>query len=145
MRHRADRIGRLSFPVDAAGASGGGGSEASSAAVVLDPDAIERLRQLDPSGTQGMVERVLRAYLGSLQSHLDQIDAAPDDQQLLVRTAHTLKSSSAAVGAMDFSRRCAEVEHQIRQQQTLPSPSQLQALIQEGRRVLAAVEAMLAP
>lgn len=136
-----ERLGRLARPPEDASARGGAGSDARMP--VLDPDAIERLRQLDPGGSQGMLERVLRAYESSLTRQLAEIEGARDAQDRLLRAAHTLKSSSAAVGALEFSRLCAEVEHQLRQDRIMPTPARLEALIHEGRRVLAAVGAML--
>jgi HPt (histidine-containing phosphotransfer) domain-containing protein len=116
------------------------------AASVIDPQAIERLRELDPSGQQGVLRRVLQAYETSLGRHLGEIGQAvtAGDAERLSRSAHTLKSSSAAIGAMGFSQRCADVEHHLRSERQLPPAAELQALIDEGRQVLAAVEAMLA-
>ena len=34
---------------------------------VLDPMALDKLRQLDPTGRSGIVQRVLKTYDGSLQ------------------------------------------------------------------------------
>lgn len=139
---QVDRLGRRAQPPEDASARGGAGSDARMP--VLDPDAIERLRQLDPGGSQGMLERVLRAYESSLTRQLAEIEGiARDAQDRLLRAAHTLKSSSAAVGALEFSRLCADVEHQLRQDRIMPTPEQLEALIHEGRRVLVAVGAML--
>jgi hypothetical protein len=114
---------------------------------VIDPQAIERLRELDPSGQQGVLRRVLQAYETSLTRHLADIASARGDDDLdrLSRSVHTLKSSSAAIGAMGFSQRCADVEHQARSERRHPEAAELDALIHEGRRVLAAVGAMLAP
>ncbi len=139
MALQADRIGRLTLPPEGAAARGGAGG----AGPVLDPDAIERLRQLDPDGSQGMLERVLRAYESSLSRQLGEISGSFDEPDRLARAAHTLKSSSAAIGALVFSQRCADVEQMLRQTRTLPTPAQLEALIHEGRRVLSAVGAML--
>jgi CheY-like chemotaxis protein len=78
---------------------------------VIDPEAITRLRELDPSGQQGVLRRVLHAYEASLARHLGDIASARDGADLdrLMRAVHTLKSSSAAVGAMAFSQRCADI------------------------------------
>jgi len=113
---------------------------------VIDPQAIARLRELDPSGQQGVLRRVLQAYETSLGRHLGEIGqaAAAGDAERLSRSAHTLKSSSAAIGAMGFSQRCADLEQHLRGERQLPPAAELQALIDEGRQVLAAVEAMLA-
>ena len=112
---------------------------------VLDPEAIERLRELDPNGTQGVLQRVLRAYESSLSRHLVDIGSARHDGDLdrLARAVHTLKSSSAAVGALAFSQRCADVEHGVRTVRRLPGAAEIDALMADGQRVLAAVGAML--
>lgn len=112
---------------------------------VIDAGAIARLHELDPSGAQGVVQRVLSAYHGSLERHLSDIAAAAlaGDGNRLVHSVHTLKSSSAAVGALDFSSRCADAEHRIRNDRQMPDAADVEALIHEGRRVLAAVGAML--
>lgn len=112
---------------------------------VIDPSAIARLHELDPTGAQGVVARVLVAYHGSLGRLLGDIGAAAvtGDENRMVHAVHTLKSSSAAVGAMEFSNRCADAEQRIRNQRQMPDAASVEALIHEGRRVLAAVEAML--
>ncbi len=113
---------------------------------LIDPEAIERLRELDPTGQQGVLRRVLQAYESSLGRHLGDIEQAmaAGDAERLSRSAHTLKSSSAAIGAMSFSQRCADLEHHLRSQPQLPPAADVQALIDEGRQVLTAVGAMLA-
>lgn len=114
---------------------------------LIDPQSIERLRELDPGGQQGVVDRVLRAYESSLRRHLADIRAAHEaaDVDRLARAAHTLKSSSAAVGALGFSTRCAEVELTVRADKAVPSPAMVEGLLHEGQRVLVAIGAMLAP
>ena len=56
---------------------------------------------------------------------------------------HTLKSSSASVGALELSRCCSEIENRLRQQQTDGLAERLAALDAEGGRVLAAVRSLL--
>ena len=129
------------------GVAAGVGGVPTAPGPLIDPQAIERLRELDPSGQQGVVGRVLQAYQASLARHLADIRTAlaGADLDRLVRTAHTLKSSSAAVGATHFSQRCADVEHHVRHDKTMPETAEVQALIDEGQQVLAAVAAMLTP
>lgn len=111
----------------------------------LDPDAIERLRQLDPTGQLGVVQRVLQAYEMSLARHLADVTEAVEqiDADRLGRAAHTLKSSSAAVGAVAFAQRCADVEQIVRQRHVLPDVALVEALVHEGGQVLRAVGDML--
>jgi len=112
---------------------------------VIDPEAIARLRELDPGGGQGVLQRVLRAYEASLTRHLGDIAGAGADGDLdrLMRAVHTLKSSSAAVGAMAFSQRCADIEQAAREARAMPDATEIQDLLRQGQGVLAAVGAML--
>jgi hypothetical protein len=115
---------------------------AQSAPGVLDADALARLQALDPEGKAGLVVRVLATYTQSLQRLLEQIRVARRDadvqQQRLV--AHTLKSSSASVGALKLSALCAEVERGLCDGMTGELTSRFDDLIAEGTRVLAALQ-----
>lgn len=84
--------------------------------VVLNAASLDALRALDPAGGNGFVHRVLGTYLRSLDKHLDTIQAARGSADLVaLRTvAHTLKSSSASIGAIEFSALSAQLEIQLR-------------------------------
>ncbi len=111
------------------------------AAGVLDADALARLSELDPGGKAGLLERVLSAYTQSLQRLLGQLQLArlEADVQAQRHVAHTLKSSSASVGALGLAARCAEVERGLRDGPAHGLDAQLDGLALEGRRVLAAL------
>jgi HPt (histidine-containing phosphotransfer) domain-containing protein len=111
----------------------------------LDQDALQRLHELDPQGTNRVVERVLRAFEASLQRLLPQAAQAlrDGDQDAVRHVAHTLKSSSASVGALDLSRRCADIENRLRTLHTDGLAERINALQAEGQRVLAAVRGLL--
>jgi HPt (histidine-containing phosphotransfer) domain-containing protein len=89
---------------------------AGSAASVLDPAAIARLAELDPTGANRLLERVLQAFLTSLARLRPQlaVGRAEDDRAAIRLVTHTLKSSSASIGAMRVSQLCAEIETAIR-------------------------------
>jgi HPt (histidine-containing phosphotransfer) domain-containing protein len=112
---------------------------------VLDAEALQRLHALDPRGENRVVERVLRAFEGSLERLLDQAVAAQEqgDRAAVRHVAHTLKSSSASVGALRLSQHCNEVEHRLRQEDDPGVDASLAGLHHEGRRVLVAVRQML--
>lgn len=82
----------------------------------LDPVALARLHELDPSGASGLVERVLKAFQGSAARLRAQADAARSsgDHASLRLVAHTLKSSAASVGAPILAQRSAKLETTIR-------------------------------
>lgn len=112
---------------------------------VLDEAALDKLRSLDPSGRAGIVHRVLRTYEGSLQKLMLQFEqaAASWDIQGLRHVAHTLRSSSASVGALRFSVHCGEVETLIREGHADRLPAALEAMRAESHHVATAVRAML--
>lgn len=114
---------------------------------VLDAGALEKLRQLDPTGRAGILQRVLKTYDGSLQKLMQQFEAAraADDRAGLRHVAHTLRSSSASIGALVLSARCAETELLIREGRFAELEPVLEALSLEAARVAVAVRAMLAP
>ncbi len=106
---------------------------------VLDTASLDRLRELDPGGRNGLLQRVLRTYTLSLERMLVQwreARAAGDASALRVM-AHTLKSSSASVGALGLSALCADVEARLRDQRLDGIEAQLDALAVEARRILA--------
>jgi HPt (histidine-containing phosphotransfer) domain-containing protein len=82
----------------------------------LDAQALAALRALDPGGGTKLVQRVARAFESSAARLVPQMHAAlaAGDNAGVRHVAHTIKSSSASVGAMVLSRRCAEVEAMIR-------------------------------
>jgi HPt (histidine-containing phosphotransfer) domain-containing protein len=114
-------------------------------ASVLDPASLQRLHELDPEGANRVVERVLRAFETSLTRLLPQSSQAlaQGDHEMLRHVAHTLKSSSASVGALELSRCCSEIENRLRQMQFDGLAERLARLNAEGDRVLAAVRSLL--
>ncbi len=78
----------------------------------LDPQALQRLRDLDPTGAGRLMERVANAFDTSVARLLPQLLAAQagGDAEGIRHVAHTLKSSSASIGAVKLSRMCAEME-----------------------------------
>jgi HPt (histidine-containing phosphotransfer) domain-containing protein len=127
-------------PAETDAAAGAGGSPA-----VLDAEALDRLRALDPDGRADILLRVLGIYEGSLKRLMAQFDGARSTQDLPVlrHVAHTLRSSSASIGALELSRRCLDVEIRIREGRTADLSGALEAMALESERAAAAVRAML--
>jgi HPt (histidine-containing phosphotransfer) domain-containing protein len=112
---------------------------------VLDEASLQRLRELDPEGANRVVERVLQAFEASLNRLLPQVRPGlqQGDLEAVRHVVHTLKSSSASVGALRLSQHCSEVENRLRLQQVDGLARQIDALVAEGDRVLAAVRRLL--
>jgi HPt (histidine-containing phosphotransfer) domain-containing protein len=134
-------------PMQGADTGGGGSGPAfRSLMAVLDAEAIARLRELDPTGANGLLERVLRAFETSLQRLLQQLQQAREagDHAAMRHVAHTLKSSAASIGALELSRLCADAERRLRQDETDGLGAVLDGMVAESDRVLAALKPALA-
>jgi HPt (histidine-containing phosphotransfer) domain-containing protein len=120
-------------------------STASACAAVLDADALARLRELDPQGQSRLLDRVLRAFESSASRLARQFAEARagGDMQGVRHVVHTLKSSSASIGAVALARLCAEIETAIRSGSFGALPDRLDAMDRELTAVLQAVTLML--
>ena len=130
------------FPQDGAGQLS---DTAASGTTVLDADALAGLAQLDPTGATKLVVRVLNTYLGSLARLRLQLVQAGDagDTNAIRLAAHTLKSSSASIGALRLSALCGEAEQAVRDGQLQGLSRLLDHLLAECLRVDAAVRQLL--
>ncbi|MBI5256491.1 MAG: Hpt domain-containing protein [Burkholderiales bacterium] len=114
-------------------------------AAVLDAQALAGLNMLDPTGANRLVHRVLATYHASLGRLVQQIQEGRErgDHAAVRLAAHTLKSSSASVGALELSRLCASTEQAIREGQLEAVPAIVDGLQAEARRVELAVQDLL--
>jgi HPt (histidine-containing phosphotransfer) domain-containing protein len=113
--------------------------------VGLDDAALARLRELDPDGRHGVLRRVLQAFETSLVRMLAQLAAerSDGDAGVVAGVAHTLKSSSASVGALQLAAACADVERRLRTGTPGNLGADVEHLLTEGEAALLAVAAML--
>ncbi|WP_082580388.1 Hpt domain-containing protein [Pelomonas sp. Root1444] len=120
---------------------------APSPAALLDPEAIRRLRELDPSGGNKLLERVVAAFSNSLDRLLPDLAQAretdPPDFTVIRHVTHTLKSSSASLGATALSARCGDIETLAREGRDEGLSAQLDAMLQDIQQVRAALAALL--
>lgn len=116
-------------------------------AVLLDPEAIRRLRELDPTGGNKLLERVVNAFSNSLDRLLPDLARAREgdalDLSVVRHVSHTLKSSSASLGAMALSARCADIETMVREGRVQGLPEQLDAMLMDIQQVRTALAALL--
>lgn len=112
---------------------------------VLAPASLADLRALDPGGQARLVHRVLTTYQGSLGRLVEQLTAAraASAWDQVSRVAHTLKSSSASVGALALSSLCAEIERAVRENDTAQAQAGLVRFDDEVVRVGQAVATAL--
>jgi HPt (histidine-containing phosphotransfer) domain-containing protein len=114
--------------------------------MVFDADALARLHDLDPTGKTRLVERVLKAFETSSTRLALQFSEARErgDAQGIRHVVHTLKSSSASIGALALARICAEIETSIRTEPVAALAPHLDAMDRELAAVLQALTPMLA-
>ncbi|MCO5123131.1 MAG: Hpt domain-containing protein [Rhizobacter sp.] len=120
-------------------------SVASRVAGVLDPEALARLRELDPEGQSKLLSRVAGAFGTSVARLLPQLKTALEarDMAAIRHVAHTLKSSSASIGAVKLSRLCADIESMSREGRFEGLPDAIAAFNSEVTAVLDALKPLL--
>ena len=91
-------------------------ADADTPETVLDAGALRVLGELDPTGSNRLLERIFATFETSAQRLMTQLHDAQKagDPGGVRHVAHTLKSSSASIGALELSRLCAEIETMIR-------------------------------
>ncbi len=83
---------------------------------LLDLAVVDELRE-SVGGDHEFVKELVAAYLAETPTYLEAIAAAglANDAAAMVRPAHTLKSSSAAIGAMRLSAVSKQLEFAARE------------------------------
>ena len=107
----------------------------------LDREALNKIQALERGGAPGLVARLIELYLKGSPPLVDALKQASQSGDLagLGAAAHTLKSSSANVGAMKLRALSAELESQVRAQTVTDAAGQVAVIEQE----FAAVQALL--
>jgi signal transduction histidine kinase/DNA-binding response OmpR family regulator len=84
--------------------------------VTLDNAAIEAVRQLDPDGKDRLLSRLIALYRDDSSQLLADIDNGlkSGDAEAIARAAHTLKSSSANLGATGVAAIARQIETSAR-------------------------------
>jgi HPt (histidine-containing phosphotransfer) domain-containing protein len=113
---------------------------------VLNPEAIRRLRELDPTGESQLLTRVFQAFETSLNRLLPQLEQArvTADAASVRLVAHTLKSSSATIGALQLSKVCAEVETMAQELRLDAATSGIELILSEAQAVRIALRNLTA-
>lgn len=113
------------------------GIAGAAATPVLDAACMAELRALDPDGKAHLVKRVLATYQASLAKLVAQLQVARADGawDQVSRVAHTLKSSSASIGALALSSLCADIERLLRAGDSASALSLIDQFQAEVRRV----------
>jgi CheY-like chemotaxis protein len=114
---------------------------------LLDPGAIERIREMERRGAARLLERLIETYLASSARLIAEAEAAlaRGDGKALRHAAHTLKSSSANLGAAEFARRCAEIERLARLERLVDARTDWAGVAEQYQRVRQALQDLAQP
>ncbi|HNO20845.1 MAG TPA: response regulator [Nitrosomonas sp.] len=79
---------------------------------LLNPVLLDQIRSLDTSNGHELVNKILCAFLESAEKYIELLDRAFNDKDIetIRKTAHTLKSSSANIGAEELSTIFKQIE-----------------------------------
>ena len=111
---------------------------------VLDMGVIASLRELGGDGDGGLFVELLDLYVDDSTKQMERLEQslASGDLKIAERIAHTLKSSSANLGAMAMSKICLEMEMCGRKQSVEQMHALLGSTRDAHRRAIAALKAL---
>ncbi len=111
----------------------------------LDPKALDVISSLQPKGSNEIMKKVITLYLDSSRKLMQGIRGAAEgnDAEALHLAAHTLKSSSAYLGAMTLSSMSKELEMMGREKTLGEAMARLAPLEQEYGKVRNALAKLL--
>jgi signal transduction histidine kinase/DNA-binding response OmpR family regulator/HPt (histidine-containing phosphotransfer) domain-containing protein len=142
MRHRVrPASGPLAPDIDMQG----GACATLHVAAGINAQALNAIRALSNDQGEQLLQRVVHAFIDDTPSHLHTLRHAIDavDTSGMRKAAHSLKSSSANVGAETLASLCKELEHLARTDTTEGAATLLQEAEQEFQSVRHSLSAIL--
>ncbi|HEU4845076.1 MAG TPA: response regulator [Burkholderiaceae bacterium] len=118
---------------------------ATAARDIINRQALENIRALSPANGNALLERVLQAYVKDTPTHLQTLRqaVAAADPTALRKAAHSLKSSSANVGADALAQLCKEMEQLGRNDSTEGAADMLAGMEREFQAVRQSLNTIL--
>ena len=113
---------------------------------VLDNDAVQELRRIESESGGGLLDKVLATYSASSGTLVSSLVSALDehDADAAAMAAHSLKSSSANVGAFTLSSLCDTIETLALSRRLNEAQRHVDELERQHAQVGAAIEALRA-
>ena len=111
----------------------------------LQQEALQAIRELG-GDTQDLLQQIVQLYIDSAPGLLQQLKCgfASDDLAAIRNAAHSLKSSSANLGAIKLSKMCSQLEAAARTGTIGPDTPSAEAIETEYEGVKSALLAQLA-
>jgi CheY-like chemotaxis protein/HPt (histidine-containing phosphotransfer) domain-containing protein len=119
--------------------------EKTDATNILDPATLNQIRALQRPGEPNFLHRVISSYLKDAVQFIETIRKAiaQNDSPTLHHAAHSLKSTSATIGAQSLARLCKDLEAIGRAHTTDNAAALLPAIESEYQQVATALQAQL--
>lgn len=108
---------------------------------IIDPEAIENLRALNPGDNDEFLREIAGIFLADTPQRIADLDRslATGDRATFTRAAHSIKGSSANLGANNLRAVAEQLEHESRAQGLSGVAALLLALKSEFARAEAAL------
>lgn len=112
---------------------------------VIDPKAIENLRALDTAGNDEFLREIAGIFLEDTPRRIEELDESllSGDVGRFTRAAHSIKGSSANLGATALRATAEKLEHQSRSQGLVDVQSLVAAVKTEFERARAELSAIV--
>lgn len=109
------------------------------AVAAIDWARLDELRRMEAEGMPGLAARLVRTYFENSRRLLAELQVAMDagDADGVRRAAHSIKSTSANVGANALSQIARVLEHGAQEADWQPAQNDVNEIISEHGRVIA--------
>jgi signal transduction histidine kinase/DNA-binding response OmpR family regulator len=116
------------------------------AAAVLDEQALRQIRSLRQPGGPDLLKKIVALYISNSRTLIETLRDAilRSDAPGVAQAAHSLKSSSANVGAKSLTEMCAQLEATAKAGKLEPAWNLLDRMVEEHNCVLLALNAQTA-
>jgi HPt (histidine-containing phosphotransfer) domain-containing protein len=113
--------------------------------IVLDPQAIENLRALNPGDNDEFLREIAGIFLEDTPQRIADLDqsAVAGDTARFTRAAHSIKGSSANLGASSLRAVAEKLEHQARNQGLADVAGLVEQVKAEFARTQVALQSLL--
>ncbi|MBW7894996.1 MAG: Hpt domain-containing protein [Opitutaceae bacterium] len=113
---------------------------------IIDPASIENLRALNPGDNDEFLREIVGIYLDDTPLRIGELESslAGRDMEKFVRAAHSIKGSSANLGAMALRAVAERLEHHARKHGWDDAPAMVGAIKEEFALVRTELEKITA-
>ena len=113
---------------------------------VLSMEELNKIKQMQRPGRESLLIKVINLYKENAPSLLEQIQTCYSDNDVtgLMRASHTLKSSSAQIGAMSFSLQCKAIELKANSNDLTGVDLDIESVAEDFKKVINALDKLMA-